>query len=368
MKKKLFFLYFTAANVCLLLVGSELFGQAIYYLIKGYPISHFSSSRASVFEPHPYLVGRLRANTELHRDDRTIRTTSINTRWTGAPKDDDDLIRVALLGGSTTFGTRLADGDTWPALLQEILGDQYAVINYGVPGYSTAEAIIQMSLVVPSQEPHIVVFYEGINDIRNYHDPLIGEDYYSHGMQQYSNFGLFHPQTRMSLSRKAAQFSSICLLAVRIHDALRRKFTAEGGGVLHETSDPFVDAIYSRNLRTLKTLADAMGARAIFIPQVLNNEKLKGAAGGYVWTPTIKNSAMPALMEHFNSAMVQAFERTDPPVEIMESVLEGLWKQSDFVDYWHFSRSGGMKLATMVAERIKAPAPGGVDRLQGNSN
>lgn len=85
----------------------------------------------------------------------SITSTDIHTRWTEAPADDQNVISVAVLGGSTTFGTRVTDADSWPALLQDMLGDGYAVTNYGVSGYSTAEAIIQMALIVPETEPNV---------------------------------------------------------------------------------------------------------------------------------------------------------------------------------------------------------------------
>ena len=121
---------------------------------------------------------------------------------------------MAVVGGSTTFGTRVTDADTWPWLLQERLGDGYAVANYGVPGYSTAENIIQMALVVPEARPRVVVFYEGWNDIRNYHWPGFQPDYYSHGMTQ-SDTLLPATADRAPWLSRAARYSYVMRLLGR---------------------------------------------------------------------------------------------------------------------------------------------------------
>lgn len=171
-----------------LIIGVELLGQLVYLVKNGtlLPLDSVSVHH-KLFEIHPYLAGRPKSSVKVISNNKTITTTRNNTRWTGAEQDDQDLIRVAVLGGSTVFGAGVTDEESWPRLLQEKLGKNYAVINYGVPGYSTAENIIQMALIVPDKKPHIVIFYEGWNDLRHYHEKDLGSDYYAHGVRQFSN-------------------------------------------------------------------------------------------------------------------------------------------------------------------------------------
>ncbi len=170
-----------------LLVIIEVFSQ-LTHLIKSQS-SKTKLEKNNIFEKYPYLVGRLKASTEVIFNQKKITTTDHYTRWTGAHPYDENLIRVGVFGGSTTFGTEVTDEDSWPALLQQKLGNKYAVINFGVPGYSTAENIIQMALIAPEKHPHIVIFYEGWNDIKNYHEKQLGVDYFSHGISQNRNLG-----------------------------------------------------------------------------------------------------------------------------------------------------------------------------------
>lgn len=186
---KRWFLIISAKIVILLLLIAliEVVGQSIFYLKHNRftfePTANLEKYY-KLYEAHPFLVSRLKKNAVVEFGGNDISITGDNTRWTGASENDDGLIKVAVLGGSTTFSTGVTDEDSWPALLQQKLGPDYSVINYGVPGYSTAEAIIQMALIVPESKPDIVIFLEGWNDIRNYHKPDLGEDYYAHGVER----------------------------------------------------------------------------------------------------------------------------------------------------------------------------------------
>lgn len=50
---------------------------------------------------------------------------------------------VATYGGSSTYDVVLGEGDTWSDRLAEALGPGVAVVNSGVPGYTTVEHLIQ---------------------------------------------------------------------------------------------------------------------------------------------------------------------------------------------------------------------------------
>lgn len=268
-----------------LLVIIEVFSQ-LTHLIKSQS-SKTKLEKNNIFEKYPYLVGRLKASTEVIFNQKKITTTDHYTRWTGAHPYDENLIRVGVFGGSTTFGTEVTDEDSWPALLQQKLGNKYAVINFGVPGYSTAENIIQMALIAPEKHPHIVIFYEGWNDIKNYHEKQLGVDYFSHGISQNRNLGFssLYSQVEDDLFEgNYAFFWIIDKIKNRIKELESKEQKHKIDSInLFETPDKFVDSIYSRNLRTLKLLARNINAYPIFIPQILNYEKFDSDEGSHVW-------------------------------------------------------------------------------------
>ncbi|PKK90100.1 MAG: hypothetical protein CVV64_11315 [Candidatus Wallbacteria bacterium HGW-Wallbacteria-1] len=343
-----------------ILVGTEIAGQFIY-LAKNRTFLAWKkpSLHSKVFEIHPFLAGRLKSSIfEMNSNGISITTTKSNTRWTGASNIDGDLIRVAILGGSTVFGTGVTDSESWPALLQKKLGDKYAVINYGVPGYSTVENIIQMALIVPEVKPHIVIFYEGWNDIKNYHEKDLGVDYYAHGISQYSNLNI----PLFEYKEKIYTLQRTFVIPLLIDKLKQTLFPPEiVKDSISGIPDFFVDDIYSRNLRTLKVLSLNINARAVFVPQILNYSFYSASAGSRPWTKHIKSSSMFSLMTKFNECMERAISSEDKNCVFFDSVLKIQWKPDDFLDEGHFSLAGGIKFSDSISVLIR-------NEFDGNDN
>jgi len=346
-------------NICVflfLLLGIECAGQLAYFLKNGHPLlvgEKFVNDE--LFERHPFLGTRVKKNVVVHRKEGIITTTGIGTRWTGAPADDKGLIKVALIGGSTTFGSMVSDKDSWPALLQKMLGDQYAVINYGTASFTTTEGIIQMALVVPEEHPDVVVFYEGWNDISNYHEPLLGADYYSHGIKQIEgNMENERFKDTDWLWFQASQRIFLFKLAkiIRLHLLQQKTYLP----MAYDTPDPFVDRIYHRNLQTLKLLAFGINPqiKVFFVPQVINNADFKTHHRPRPWSRFVNDQSMPKLMDHFNSLMNDLCLTGESNCHVVHEVLKVNWQSNDFKDDGHFNRQGGLKFAPIIAAKIKA--------------
>jgi hypothetical protein len=123
-------LYFNVSLLWVLLIGLEVGGQVIYVLWKGYPLferdRHLIVERAeNPFEIHPFLAVRPKPSVSVEDNGMKVTTTEASTRWTGAVAQSAVSIEVALLGGSTTFGSGVSDNDTWAARLQATLGSGY---------------------------------------------------------------------------------------------------------------------------------------------------------------------------------------------------------------------------------------------------
>src|SRR5262249_16897291 len=144
-----------------------------------------------MFARHPYLVG-----TPLPNIDETQRGTHLVHNGYGIRGEKFDLQkkpgikRIVTLGGSSTYCVRVSQGDTWPELLARDLGGGYEVLNLGVPGYSTAENLIQTALVLSDLSPDIAIYYEGWNDVRDMHIKDLKPDYSNfHPRSQYHFLG-----------------------------------------------------------------------------------------------------------------------------------------------------------------------------------
>jgi hypothetical protein len=75
---------------------------------------------------------------------------------------------IWIMGCSFTHGWSLNDQDTYPWLLQARL-PQYEVVNYGVEGYGTLHALLQLREALTTQPPpRVVVYaYASLHDERN---------------------------------------------------------------------------------------------------------------------------------------------------------------------------------------------------------
>ena len=88
-------------------------------------------------------------------------------------KTEDKKIRVACIGDSITYGAGVLatrDRDSYPAILQELLGDRYQVLNYGLSGRTLLDEgnkpYKQEDFFEETQEaePDLVLIILGTND------------------------------------------------------------------------------------------------------------------------------------------------------------------------------------------------------------
>jgi len=355
MRKLLIYIAVNIAVFFSILLLIELAGQAAYYLRHGkFVFQADDYGDGQLFELHPFQAVRLKKNVVLESAGKRITTTNEHTRWTGAPEHDSECIRIAVMGGSTAFGTNVTDADSWPALLQAKLGDGFCVINYGAPNFLSVEAIIQMALIVPEKNPQIVIFYQGWNDIFQYHIDKFTPDYYDHGMEMYGKLSV--PVNRdKTLFQKLNDIFAIARAANKIKDKLPKN-TDSAPCETYDEPDPYVDRIYTRNLNTLKVLAEESHSYALFVPQVLNYHKFRENKDDETcdWYAAghIKNRALPKLMDRFNSFMGIVCPPSESECLYVKEVSEIQWEPDDFVDYGHFTRKGGEKFADLLSEVI----------------
>jgi lysophospholipase L1-like esterase len=97
-----------------------------------------------------------------------FRTNRNGTRGADIPAKQPAEKRILTVGDSFTLGMQVRDDETFSALLDEALGDSVRVLNAGVPGYGTEQAIGMMRRLVPSVQADAVLLtvYTG-NDLRD---------------------------------------------------------------------------------------------------------------------------------------------------------------------------------------------------------
>lgn len=73
--------------------------------------------------------------------------------------------RIVCFGDSLTFGTGAPEGRDYPSVLEELTGVE--VINAGVPGNTTEDALKRVDEDVLDYEPDVVLITLGGNDLKN---------------------------------------------------------------------------------------------------------------------------------------------------------------------------------------------------------
>jgi lysophospholipase L1-like esterase len=256
---------------------------------------------------------------------------------------------IAAVGGSTTYDVGVDQGQTWPEVLERRLGGDYAVLNHGVPAYSTVEHLIQTAFYLDAYDvtPRCAIYYVGWNDIANAHLPILDPGF----------VGFYHRSktTALDARRKplAADVSPVAGIVVSYLqlwlDTVRAaKYPA--GWSPGQGSDSRLETLFHRNLEAIATINRTRGINSIFVGQVLNRAKLQDT-NTHIWWPLVRNIDLWPLQARFNAVLREAADATGSPAYLP---AVDSYQDSDFVDNGHFSAEGSAKFATELAPFIRA--------------
>jgi lysophospholipase L1-like esterase len=301
-----------------------------------------------IFEPHPYLIGSLIKSTEYEREGLKYSHNSAGFRGEEFPtKKDRSITRVATLGGSTTYGVGVNDNETWPFQLEQILGSEFEVLNLGVPGYTTAENLIQTGLQLSDYKPDIAIYLVGLNDMRNFNVGNLQADYTDfHAPSLHSALGLCPTENIPSLATLKMMlilFQKSGLIAGCPNQNMHLTRNA------HTGNDERALGVYRRNLESISSICRSQNIEVLFVPQILLEEVLK--TGDYSWwIPFIPTSEIDDMMLLYNQELKQVAENSN--YYFADNVTSHDWSKKDFVDMSHFNRAANQQFAEILATYV----------------
>ncbi|MFO8070340.1 MAG: GDSL-type esterase/lipase family protein [Polyangia bacterium] len=310
-------------------------------IARGNPLLGANQQEA-LFENHPYLLKTPRPGAEFNR-------YHVNSRgFRGAefelPKPKGT-IRLLTLGGSGTWDPRNEDDETWSAQLQRMLNERsgeevrYEVINGGVPGYNSAESLMNFIWRGAHVDPDGVLVYQGYNDFKPNREPGFEPDY-SHFRDRDA-----------SLARRIVRSSRFLYYFSRWLPQRGRL-----GDAYDEVTRPGIEA-FSRNLRNIVVLArdrDIVPLLATYGMSVTREnhekhpEKLDGLARHL---PRLTVEGVIDAHRKYNRAVRELGELAEVPVADVAAAVPQDFEH--FGDHCHYTKKGARLVAETLAPLVK---------------
>lgn len=305
----------------------------------------------------------------------------------GDPYPDDDRFKILAVGGSTTICSFLDQAEAWPQLVQEKLnaaGARVWVGNVGRSGHNSRHHMLHVEKLLEQQHIDLVLVLVGANDMSMrlkrdadyrrledeppvYHEQLVYQSFSvfpvsaSAGAFYYKNTEIYR------LLRQLRRQYSYRPGAAQIEDILgeayqkRREHRANAGRILTELPD-LAAALgeYESNLKRIADLAQARGARVVFmtqpyiwrtdLPPSLERLLWLGGVGDFQnvsGQPYYSVDALARAMNRYNRSLLQVCaERGLDCLDLAALVPQD---ESAFSDDIHFNEPGARTVADAVA-------------------
>lgn len=342
-----------------LLTFLVLFG--IGELYRRYTEPYWTLDRAlkyssALFARHILTPGGQSARKRSHPD-VTFRINRLGYR---GPKIDPEGAsvdtRVLVYGGSQVFDSR-SPPPGWPRRVETLLRENghegLEVINAGIPGHSTIDAVGKLFTRGHFLNPDVVVLCNGWNDIKRFGRT----DFPLHALKPYDRAEDPRRYYRNSLDRFLGQHS-------QFYTHLRGRFYSflsdlgpEGRRVEVASDAAFTDTAvrqFKLNVRTFVSLARSIGARPILMVQprlvsanntAAERERIAYSAVGYDHDDLVRAFGM------VDRVLRTVAQHRDVTLLDFSDELTGRGRY--FFDHVHFNDRGSRKMARLVARRYR---------------
>lgn len=291
-----------------------------------------------LYAPHPHLVytGNPEARYWHNREGFSDRRHPL--------EKPAGTIRVAALGGSTTYGK-----GNWPERLAKLSkhdgGPAFEVLNFGMAGYTSLESLINLAINVQDYHPDFVVIHHALNDVMPRLYPKMERDY-GHFRKRFETVGpvdhflASHSALYAWLSHRLRGGFSLARASMTVHDS--------------NPDNPFQPdvlnpdtSIFRRNLETMIAVARAAGSRPVLttMPHSLDPTKLPGD-----WAIDF-DVKVRGMNEHNEIIREIAAEQGVPLVDL-DREMTGV--EEFFFDHVHCREAGRNLKAVRIAEVLRA--------------
>ena len=227
--------------------------------------------------------------------------------------------------------------------------DRFAVINHGVPGYSTVENVIQTAFYERTHgvSPRCAVYFVGWNDIRNSHVRNLDPGYADfHLPVQIDNLDARRlRQSYVSFSPLLMVARYLLVLGVDTARPIDRP-----SGLTSAAPDPRLEEIFVRNVRTISAINRQRGITTLWVGQVMDHRRML-AGERWGWVPFLRPEDMSPLVLRLNGLLKHEAEALG---DVYVDIAPEDFTSDDFMDHGHFVPAGSLKFAARLAPAVVA--------------
>lgn len=279
------------------------------------------------------------------------------------------VLRIAAIGGSTTYGVDVSNHEAYPQVLGELLtraGFQVEVINAGTPGWTSMQSVASLEDRILPLAPDLVVAYQGRNELM--------PQAYDHFAEDYSHYWQIRDfRETNALYKRLNRISNAFMVVAHAggHDGLGWDATAESpmyGAIRYENhptpeatvknlEDPARTVPYRRNVERLVRASRAAGAEVVLATMAFRPEGYKSAS---LYPDPLILPALAAQVEENNQVVREVGAATGVMVSETAVLAEepALFPKDDC----HMGAEGLRRRAEIVFETLKAS--GALERLR----
>lgn len=269
------------------------------------------------------------------------------------------VLRIVVLGGSTVFDLNGDEGADWPHLVERFLKEkghrQVEVINAGIPGHTTSDALGRLYTEIWQWEPDCLLIYEAWNDIKyfnrlSYDNPLIrlikpskpdADPFRNY--QGTLDYLLSYSQLYMRIRTKYFAWKYPVTMEGRFNDERRDDVGDLGLAQFKLNMESFVDV--SRNIGAIPILV----TQATLVSPTNTEEDRKKIVYGYVG---LSHEGIVRAYEKCRQVILQIGRKKNADVLDLLSEFQG--KSEVFYDHDHTTPHGSEEVARKVAHFLDA--------------
>ncbi len=338
--------FFGLVTFLLVLLLAEVMGYAFFYLAHRdlphrYGWRTFKTPRMTMLD-HPYLP--------YYGTAGLYGQVSLNSMGDRGPDPEvpKRRIRIVCFGGSTTFGQDDPWEQTWPGILQEMLGDGFEVLSAAHNGDTTADTLVKLTLIYQDLQPDLVLVYHGTNDLETSYAEGFRPDY-AHRRRDVGPT----PYPVFDRLPRWLDYSSYFV-------ALRAYLVGYRGSMwsLYSRTEvrtdlqngPFGLDTFRRNLRSMDAVSRLVGARLVvgtfqyYQPWA---EEYHGPEWAAAWRRglDLQNDIIRGLAASEDNIFLAEVERAFEPTP------------AHMTDFCHLTPLGNREIARTYAEAVRAALP-----------